>query len=293
MRRSNDRVALFGWCALSALLLVVVSIVDYFTPSDLALSLYYFLIVALVAWKTGSSTVTMGVALSSAAVWLAAESLKAGGPNRMVLLLNGTSRLVILVALGWVICRLKVALNAERALARTDFVTGALNARAFHEETRIEAERARRSGHSLTVAYVDLDNFKAINDNFGHSRGNDVLRQVAETMKSDLRLGDRVSRVGGDEFALLLPETGYARGRQAITRLQATLRRAMEQHGWPVTFSIGVAVFDAPAMDIDAILRKADEMMYQAKAAGKNRFRIYSQGLQADVHPIGIVRIAS
>jgi diguanylate cyclase (GGDEF)-like protein len=254
------------------------------------LSLYYFVVVALVAWKTGRLGITVGAAIATSLVWLGAEWLTLGAPDERVVILNGASRLVTLVCMGWLISRLKTALETERALARTDFVTDVLNSRAFHEEARAELERARRYRHPLAVGYLDLDNFKSINDSFGHSHGNDVLRSVAATLKNGLRTGDCVCRVGGDEFVVLLPETGYERARQTIVRLQVALDRAMETNQWPVTFSIGVAVFENPASDVDSLIKKADEMMYQAKASGKNRFRIYSDDGAVDIHSIDVRR---
>jgi diguanylate cyclase (GGDEF)-like protein len=273
-----------AWCACGALLLALLSIADYATGPEVTVSLFYFLIVALLAWKTGDIRVTLGAAVSSSLVWWGAEAFTLGAPGGYVLILNGVTRLVTLIGVGWTICRLKTALEAEKSLARTDFVTGVSNSRAFQNDAKVEIERALRYAHPLAVCYLDLDGFKSINDSLGHSRGNDVLRAVADVLKTQLRSSDLVCRIGGDEFVILLPEAGYERARLAVNKLQTAVRRAMQTNAWPVTVSIGVAVFEKPWPDVDALIKKADEMMYQAKVSGKDRVRIFSDQRVIDLY---------
>ena len=284
MLSDSERHQRFAWCAFSALLLALLSIADYTTGPDVTVSLFYFLIVALLAWKTGDLRVTLGAAVSSSLVWWGAESFTLGAPEAYVLILNGATRLVTLLGVGWTICRLKIALEAEKTLARTDFVTGVSNSRAFQNDAKVEIERALRYAHPLAFCYLDLDGFKSINDSLGHSRGNDVLRAVADVLKTHLRSSDLVCRIGGDEFVILLPEAGYERARLAVDKLQTALRRTMETNAWPVTASIGVAVFEKPSSNVDALIKKADEMMYQAKVSGKGQVRIFSDQRVIDLY---------
>jgi diguanylate cyclase (GGDEF)-like protein len=160
----------------------------------------------------------------------------------------------------------------ERGVSRRDLVTGALNRLALKETLDAEIKRSRRNLRPLTVSYIDLDNFKAVNDVLGHETGNAVLQTVAQTMQSNLREVDSVARLHGDEFALLLPETDAENVPTILNKLQRALRDAIASRQWSVTFSIGAVTFNTPPQSVEAALNQADKMMYLAKQAGKNRF---------------------
>lgn len=166
---------------------------------------------------------------------------------------------------------LRSAVEREQELARTDSLTGLTNRRAFCEMSSGEINRAQRYQRPFTVAYVDIDNFKTVNDRFGHSTGDTLLRVVAHTMKSHSRAVDVIARLGGDEFAILLPETGPDPGRAVSRKLHERLVDAMRQHEWPVTFSIGVVTFIRPPATVDQMIGLVDGLMYAAKNSGKNR----------------------
>jgi diguanylate cyclase (GGDEF)-like protein len=123
-----------------------------------------------------------------------------------------------------------------------------------------------------------LDNFKQINDRFGHAIGDSLLRVVAETITSNLRRTDIVARMGGDEFVVLFPETNQESARVAITKLRDSLLKTMEQNKWNVTFSIGAITFNSFNATADELLRQVDELMYMVKAHGKNNIRFASAG---------------
>ncbi len=159
----------------------------------------------------------------------------------------------------------------ERELSREDFKTGTLNERAFKEILDSEIKRSRRHVRPLTVLYIDLDNFKLVNDSLGHKTGNSVLRVATRTMQSTLREVDFVARLHGDEFALLLPETSAENVPLVLNKLQKVLREAMIAMQWPVTFSIGAVTFKTPTVSAECMLDEADKVMYSAKHAGKNR----------------------
>jgi diguanylate cyclase (GGDEF)-like protein len=118
---------------------------------------------------------------------------------------------------------------------------------------------------------MDIDNFKIINDRYGHQTGDVLLVWVAKTIRKNLRATDYVARVGGDEFALLLPETGAEAGQFVLYKLQRMLLDLMQKNNWPVTFSIGAATFVAEPESLDQMIQSADDLMYSAKRNGKNR----------------------
>jgi diguanylate cyclase (GGDEF)-like protein len=165
---------------------------------------------------------------------------------------------------------LRRVLVEERELAHTDYLTGAANQRSFYELAEQEISRSVRYRHPFAMAYVDLDNFKIVNDRFGHLPGDLVLRAVTDRMKSCLRKTDVVGRLGGDEFTVLFPETGSEAARAAVNKLKLQLLAEMQQGNWPVTFSIGVVTFITVPPSVDEMIRVADELMYTVKKEHKN-----------------------
>src|SRR6266702_370159 len=155
-------------------------------------------------------------------------------------------------------------------LATNDPLTNVHNARAFSEELAQELGRNRRYGRPLALIYLDLDDFKRVNDAHGHVTGDAVLRLVADAMRQAVRAADIVGRLGGDEFGVLMPETDGAVAHAAALRLASGIRTVFR--GTPsVTASIGVVSVTGTEAGTDELLRKADEAMYEAKRAGKDR----------------------
>jgi len=167
--------------------------------------------------------------------------------------------------------RVKQALEKEREIARQDFLTGLLNRRAFQELMEFETKRMQRHERPITLCYIDLDNFKQVNDVMGHEAGDELLVFVAGVIKSAVRKSDVVARLGGDEFAILLPETDPEAAKACIGKLHATLVEAMRNDCWPlVTFSIGTVTFVNPPASSEEAVRRGDEAMYSVKRLGKN-----------------------
>jgi diguanylate cyclase (GGDEF)-like protein len=191
----------------------------------------------------------------------------------LVLYWNSIVNLAFFLAFTLALSAVKKAFETAKQSARTEPLTGIPNSRAFGEVLEREIDRARRYGHSISFAYIDLDDFKAVNDRFGHSDGDLLLQAVANTIKKGIRETDTVARLGGDEFAILLPETGPKAARQFIERIRDSLSHDVEEHGWPVTFSIGVVTFMRPPIDVNEAIRIADSLMYSAKNSGKNTIK--------------------
>lgn len=165
--------------------------------------------------------------------------------------------------------RLVVALDNEKSLARSDYLTGLANRRAFEELFQMECNRSRRYNRPITLVYLDLDDFKKVNDGRGHQTGDEVLVAVATTLRSSLRSTDCVARIGGDEFAILLPETDVEGARIIMKKLDAVLQTLLTLTNWPIGFSFGVVTFPAPLDSLETMLERADKLMYEAKHAGK------------------------
>ena len=173
---------------------------------------------------------------------------------------------------------LKKALEREKVLSRTDRLTGATSVDFFYEVLQAEIYRFQRYQRPFTLAYIDLDNFKIVNDRFGHSVGDMVLRSVVSQARNVLRKTDIVARLGGDEFAILFPETDQKTAQALIPRIQQGLLAEMKKSNWQVTFSIGAITFLATPGTINDLIKMADDLMYTVKNDGKNAigYSVYS-----------------
>lgn len=249
---------------------VLVASADYLTGHDGSFGFFYLLPVTFVVWFVGER---FGIPIScmSALAWhIANMHGNAAFSSPLILYWNSATRLGFFVVVAFLLSRLKAALERESALSRTDFLTGALNARAFSEVGVTEILRARRHRRPFTIVYMDLDNFKTVNDTLGHSVGNTLLRQVVDTLKRNVRATDVVARLGGDEFAILLPETNGDSAKVLVSKLREQLLGEMQNGNWPVTFSLGVLTCVSPPGNVDEMIRVADVLMYEVKKSGKN-----------------------
>jgi diguanylate cyclase (GGDEF)-like protein len=165
--------------------------------------------------------------------------------------------------------RLRAEVERLRALALTDALTGLPNRRYLEERLAHEIGRSTRYGHPLAVLVVDVDDFKRINDTWGHAKGDEVLVWVARFLRSQLRTHDVVGRTGGDEFVAILPSTDREGAEQLATRLREALEALRGQKDHPVKLSIGAAALGPGAGDAESLLSLADRAMYVAKGRKK------------------------
>lgn len=256
---------------LAALLVVFVGLLDWHTGPRLSFSIFYLAPVALAAWRLGGRE-GYAWAIIAALTWLGVEAAETTLPG-WILLWNTGVRLGVFLIVAAALAELHRLFHSERALAGTDFTTGVLNARAFHELVELERSRMLRYNRPFTLAYMDLDQFKAINDRFGHSQGDTVLRLVASTIRENLRSMDSVARLGGDEFGVLLPETGPGAAETALKKIQQRLTAVLADRGLDLTASIGAVICIGPPSSVDDLIHRADGLMYQVKQAGRNDFR--------------------
>ncbi|MDR3683731.1 MAG: diguanylate cyclase [Geothrix sp.] len=155
-------------------------------------------------------------------------------------------------------------------LASTDLLTGAWNRRHFEQAVEGEVHRSSRYGHPMTLILLDIDHFKRINDTFGHPAGDQVIREVANCIRSAIRLSDSLTRWGGEEFLILMPNTGLSHATALAERIRETLAAHPFEGIGPVTASLGLAEY-IPSEPREAWLDRADRAMYRAKDQGRNR----------------------
>jgi len=257
---------LIAWATLAA----GVFVLNVRTAPDLRLGILYVIPVLLAASLDG-----MGWGISFA---LATALLRFGvGIDQLPLetslqvrILNEVAYLAVVGVAIAGLSQLRRTQAQLELLATHDPLTTVLNARAFASQVAQELGRNRRYGRPLALIYLDLDDFKRVNDAHGHATGDAVLRLVADAMRSAVRQADFVGRLGGDEFGVLLPETDGSVAHSVANRLAGGIRTVFR--GTPsVTASIGVVAVTGTEAGSDDLLRKADQAMYEAKRAGKDR----------------------
>ena len=168
--------------------------------------------------------------------------------------------ITVLIFEGW---------EKEKENARTDSLTLIANRLAFTEFGQLEIKRSRRYNRPFSIIYIDVDNFKVINDKFGHKAGDKLLILLADSLKSNFRETDLVARLGGDEFAIILVETDAKGAHTALTRVCEHLDK-IPKMGSIVTLSIGLLTYLHAPDSFDETVKRADELMYLAKNKGKN-----------------------
>ena len=248
-------------------------IVDYLTGPELAFSIFYLLPIMLVAWWVDRRTAVF-ISIAGATAWLLADVLSrtwyVPPPSPWIPYWNAVVRLGFFLIITYIFSELRQSTDREAEWARTDYLTQVANSRSFYEQAGAEFSRARRFNRPLTIAYLDIDNFKYINDELGHEAGDLLLKNVAETIRSSIRIIDRPARVGGDEFVVLFPETGPDSVKSVIDRIQNGLRNSVQGNRWPVTFSMGVLTCVKIPDSVETMVARADRLMYSVKAAGKD-----------------------
>lgn len=255
---------------LGLLLVVLIGFLDQLTGYELSFSIFYLLPIILVSHRCPAWMAVL-FSVISAGVWLLVD-VAAGHiyGHIAIAFWNAVVRLSFFLIIALFVIDLKKRLLREEYLSKTDSLTQLYNARAFKEISQHLLQLAIRNSHPVAIAYIDLDNFKAINDNSGHSEGDRALQQVAHVLADTIRATDVASRLGGDEFVILMPETGYETAQVVFERIHKQLMTVSAGRGWPLGFSIGVAVFEQAPTTIDEALKVADRLMYRVKHTGKN-----------------------
>jgi diguanylate cyclase (GGDEF)-like protein len=233
---------------------------------------WYFLSRRLATWFTAAAAVLIGAAL------MALPHGHHGGMAAWVMVV-GT-----MVALGLVTATLRarsdqlIEILADRATR--DSLTGLTNRRGYHDRIEQELARAERAGTPVSIVLADLDGFKALNDAFGHAFGDQALCEFSELCQEELRTADLVSRVGGEEFAIVLPGVDRHGALSTAERLRRAVRdRLHAPDGRALSASFGIASFPEHGSDPAILLDSADQAMYAAKHLGRDRTVVFSEGL--------------
>lgn len=257
--------------ALAIVAVAGVAAADFATGYETAVSLLYLVPLYAAAWFSWAPAAVLIAVASGLSDSLLTSLIAQNCPT--VTVVNSAIQSIFFVVFVYVLLALKRAHRRLERYSRTDPLTDLANGRYFFEAGRAETERVIRYKRPFSLVYMDMDNFKAVNDTLGHGIGDTFLREIAEKVKSSIRKTDMMARLGGDEFGILMPETDDGAVRQAVGRIQASLRDMRMPGGGPATFSIGVITNKGAPCTFDEMIRGADALMYEAKHAGKNTFR--------------------
>jgi diguanylate cyclase (GGDEF)-like protein len=264
--------ALPKWMIISGTLGIVFTLVaiDVVTEPFVSFVLFYGLAIGVCAWYASPRWAHIA-GLIAASSWL--EGISIAGQHPLLSLWNALIRVGAVFLFLRLLATFRTSLDRATYLATHDPLTSALNVRAFRDRLATVQQQARLSASPLTLAYLDLDNFKAVNDRHGHSTGDTLLTRLVNTVQANLRPGDAIARLGGDEFVLMLPEVDTVTAASMCALLVAQAEHTLQANNWPVTLSMGVVTFLTIPDTIDDMLRVTDELMYTVKHAGKNSVR--------------------
>ena len=202
--------------------IVLVGVMDHLTGADVHVTSLYFIPLALAGWRLGR-TEAVAASLFSSIVWFVAL-YTAGSPHGLnVWIANLFTQSTAFLAVSIIVSMLAESLRRERESNRTDYLTGLKNRRAFMELATLSLSLCRRHGRPVSLAFIDLDNFKGVNDKLGHAQGDALLHTCGNLIRECLRTSDVAARFGGDEFAVFLPETDAASASALLERIRNVL----------------------------------------------------------------------
>ncbi len=249
-----------------------IGIFDFSAPVEAKHAFFYILPVAFVTWFSG---IRPGIIVSLLCTF--AWSCNNLSGSLVISAWNVISTLLFFLAVAALLHKTHLLWENEKTLSRTDPLTGAVNLRAFCELVEYEMLRSQRDKVPFSLAYLDLDDFKQINDTYGHAAGDALLRSIVSNILGHLRRTDVVGRLGGDEFAIFFPATDQTLVQGVVQKVRQELTELMKECAWPTTFSMGVVTCTGCVHDLEKLISYADMLMYEVKRAGKNdiRYAVY------------------
>lgn len=248
--------------------LASVAFLDYMTGDEMTFSVFYVLPVAIASWR-GGRDFRIPMAFLSAGAWIVVDHIESVHSHSFFHYWNTAVGLIFIVAIVVAHSVFESAHRRLKALSHSDSLTGLANRVWFFERAQDEIERARRSRQPLSLVYLDLDNFKQINDHLGHMAGDEFLHAVGDAIRRQSRKIDLVARLGGDEFAVLLPEEGPSDALVYSARILEVIRTELSQFS-PASCSVGSVTFLTPPDSLEDMIHRADTLMYKVKTGGKN-----------------------
>ena len=241
-----------------------VGVVDLSTPHEYIFSFIYILPILFTTWFAGKRAGFLVSLICTAFLsYHFHESLFAALWNNLLML-------GIFCVLTTMLFRIRQLLETESSLARTDPLTGAMNLRSFSELVEYETLILQREFSPFSIAYFDIDNMKQVNDQYGHRKGDELLKAVVKCLAQNLRKTDIIARIGGDEFTIFYPATDQKAVKVVTQKVMQDINELSKSNNWPTTISMGVVTCTNGACGLDEMLENADKLMYEVKNGGKN-----------------------
>lgn len=256
---------------LGSTLLIITGYLDSITPYIVRFTVLYLAAIFLITIAVPRKIRSL-IALTTAIISIVIDVLdKPTNITTAIFIWNNMMRLILYIGLPQLLSAYIDSVERDAFSTLRDPLTSLYNRKAFYELCEVELQKSRKYNHIFSVAFIDCDNFKYVNDTFGHAVGDTLLKTISDIIKTTLRSTDIATRIGGDEFIVFFPETPKAC--KVVEKLEKILMSSMKHNGWPVTFSIGVATFLNHPNDLDEIITKADNLMYEVKNSGKNAIK--------------------
>jgi len=269
MSRSTPELSRIAATGLACVTLAAVAWMDFATGEEVRILALYFMPLLVAGWYLGRLGTAVFTVLTTA-VWVSvlySIGIRLNGTQQWVIsaLATGVGFLTVALLVGF----LRSALDQAHALARTDPLTGLPNRRELTGSVARELALCKRGGRAATLASIDLNDFKLVNDKLGHQRGDEVLWVFAGILNRSIRASDSAARIGGDEFVIFMPDTNADQAAQLIDRIRQATESTPAFHSSGVTLSVGTYSEDPAASELSAMLVEADALMYDAKRRGK------------------------
>ncbi|NJL56173.1 GGDEF domain-containing protein [bacterium] len=263
--------------SLSILGILLVGLIDYISGIEIRAFPLYFFPLSYTSWFYGKSSRAYLLSALASLTWVISTYLAGRTYSQLYIWgINFISQGSAFLFVSLLVSSLRSSLKREQSLSRIDTLTNLANSRSFYEQASIVLALCHRHSQSVVLAYVDLDNFKQVNDTLGHFQGDSVLVKTAEVFINSLRASDIKARLGGDEFVILLPNTTLSDAQITLERISHQLSQISQFHPLSVTASIGAVFYKHAPCDIEAMLKEADKLMYSVKSTSKNRVLIKS-----------------
>lgn len=252
---------------LSLFITSIIGFIDFNLGYEMGFSSFYLIPIIMISWKF-DLLFSLIFSIFIAILWGSLDLMSGRVYSQFYMIpWNICSRGLIFLMVSYLISLLKHALIQETRRANTDFLTGSMNLRYITQLINMEVERMKRGGSPFTLIYLDIDKFKTINDIYGHKRGDQLLKKMTRIFQNNLREIDVISRIGGDEFLLFLPNTGEE-VHVLFKRIQTDILKNTKP---PAKISAGILTCKATNISTEQLIKKADRLMYKAKKNGGNQ----------------------
>lgn len=256
---------------------------DILVGSELSFSIFYLLPITLAIFLSGPRLGVVFSVLCSLA-WIYADIYSGQSfSNVYIPVWNTLVRFGYFIFHTLILSKLITLISEVREIGFRDPLTKAFNWRYFEEFTNNMLKAAARKRSRIALAYFDVDNFKKLNDTYGHNMGDQALIMIVDSVKSEIRGEDLLARLGGDEFVLIFQDVDVTAAQEILSRVKAKVTAEIAAYQWPISLSIGCIVFNQLSSTVGPMLKQVDELMYEVKHSGKNNLKVIEQFNKAAV----------